>query len=503
MNYFNCKYCAIKLQLKKDFEKTIKYIKKSNMNGLGFKSVQEYVVVFSKKNKQKNIRFKHSMKSLQKKLKLSQTPTRIYPKKRTNNVLLDVVLKHKDEIIKKSNFISIGDWSLEHCLLSIIKSKEKSKNDIKLHNDIIAKEGALGAVKRNLMDYHSALRQENAWKQIKQESQQCNFVKKDVPYGTDIVVEFAPYGRYPATEEGKIQADKFKRIVKIKSYLGEGNGLTHRKKHYMIYSSESGWGKSTFVNYMLQNHNADTYKEKDNFYNVRENIQFLIIDEYSGQFSDDGLKLITSGNASNFNGKRKSYGSGWIPRPDLQLILLANKCSFKFHGVYNSKLQQKVLDFSLKDTFSQRFTCIKLDSSPIHDEQIDFIMQCMPSTLTDEERIKYLAYQYHEHCIVAQKQRKLAAEYCCDNNISMLNEFELQAKELAFLDMIRFIKFIKTKFPSYHDIMIKMHIYKLSSFINEKHEELNLPIISIYDLNQFDLIIEQLQSNVKKERTLK
>ena len=83
-----------------------------------------------------------------------------------------------------------------------------------------------------------------------------------------------------------------------------------KKKHYYIYSNQPGYGKSSFSDTLLDNLNACSVNDSNNFSGVRDTAQFIIFDEFSHdtKISFADLKKLTGGNASVFGGNKKTFG---------------------------------------------------------------------------------------------------------------------------------------------------------------------------------------------------
>ena len=486
MSRLNCKYFAFRLFSSADFEKVKAYLLQQQLNGLCIES--QKICVFSKQDGTL-LRFRKGINTLSKNMGLTELPKRIMPPTKRGDVLAFVVKNNAEAFRNGIGVETYGTWTISFCIKRYLKQHKSSKTkSIQLNNEIIASEGAIGAVKKNVMDYCTALKQEQAFKQITEELGNEAYCKKDVPNGNYITVNFAPYGQFDNSVEGRSEAEKYSKTVKIVSYLGEGlsvGGTVTRKKHYVIYSNSSAWGKSTFANMLVKKYNAQCITHVNNFCGIRENIQFLILDEYSGGFSDENLKLITSGDASTFTGNRKSHGRGWTPRPDLQLIFLMNCPLFAYHGKFNNKMQSRMVDQSLRDTFSQRFIHIKLDSTPIYNEEIDIIKYCVPSILTHVEQMKYFAYLYHKLCITQKENRLNYVQFCCGDNIETLQQIQYSEAQEDLLDKQKFISKLHSCFPGQSKTMLKIHMFGLAKYIQEH-------LCSHMELSQADLRVLHL-----------
>jgi hypothetical protein len=467
MPRYNCKYLGIELSCDTDFKKVKTFVLQKDMNGVGIE--EKKVFVFSNKNGNM-IRYT-GLESLKNLIGLLYIPKRIKATTRCSDVLSYIVKKHSELFMNGNQIETFGQWTISYCTNKYLKPSSK-EIEIKVNNDIIAREGAIGAVRKNAMDYSTALKQELAFRQIKEDRETEEFCKRDIPNGQLLEIPFAPYGQFPNSEEGRKEAVKHSKLVYIRSHLGEGTADCYginRQKHYVIYSESSGWGKSTFAFYLLKHHNAQIITHVNNFCGIRENIQFLILDEYAGGFSDENLKLITSGDASGFTGNRKSHGKGWTPRSDLQLIFLMNRCLFAYHGDYNNKLQRKVINQSLRDTFNQRFIHVKLDSNPVHDEHVDILRFCPFDIMENHEKIKYFAFEYYVCCVALQRQRLENIIFCCGTDqIGMLEQLKHDARTQVEYDMKTFITKVRNSLLDKNKSMIKMYLYRLQKYINEK-----------------------------------
>lgn len=479
MGRLNCKYLAVRMLSLEDFEKVRKYVRERDCNAIGIKCKK--IFVLSNRNGIM-FRFNNGVETFKKHLGLRNVPQRVTAINQNVDILGDVVKKNSKLFHKRGGVETFGDWTYAFCVNKYLCNSSK-EYEVKKNNSIIAKEGALGAVYRNAMDYCTALKQEQAFKQLQQDTEVASLCKRDLPNGKCIEAKFAPYGQYENTAQGRLEAEKHGHTVLIESHLGDGtseNPLCNRRKHYVIYSESSGWGKSTFANFLVKNYNAQRINQLNNFCGIRDNIQFLVLDEYGGGFSDENLKLITSGDASGFTGNRKSHGKGWSPRPDLQLIFLMNKCLFAYHGHYDSKLQRRVIDQSLRDTFTQRFIHIKLDSTPIHDENVDVILHCNPAILSNEEKIKYFIYEYYTCCTTKKEKRMENIKFCCQFDKNLFLELSDSAKHEENTDKIKFVKRVQRVLAEKSKPMIKMYLYYLRGYINEN--------LSAYiDLSEHDL----------------
>ena len=146
----------------------------------------------------------------------------------------------------------------------------------------------------------------------------------------------------------------------------KSNSERMKKKHYYIYSRAPNYGKSIMAYGLRQHLNADVVTDPNNFEGVRENAQFLIFDEYGLQrkLKLDHLKLLTCGNGSFFGGNRKTAGASYVPRDDVQIIILSNVHLYEIYAdVWDNKEQKRYISQATADMLDTRFQIIKLDEN--------------------------------------------------------------------------------------------------------------------------------------------
>lgn len=476
-----------------DFAKVKRYVIRTEMNGIAIEKLQ--VIAFGKKNGT-FIQLKRGIEGFSNQIQLSLIPCR-FPRDVVRKDVIYYLVKKYSKLFKENKAVRLyGDWTLSFLQEKYFNKFNKTKtnsSDIKVNNQIIASEGAMGAIEKNVMDYSNALKQEQAFLQIKEEKTKKDYCKLDIPNGQILSVTFAPYGNFDNTVQGRAKAEKLSVKVDIVSRLGEGccaeNGI--KKKHYVIYSESSGWGKTRFADFLVQKCNAQNVSQVNNWCGIRDNVQFLVFDEYDGRFSNEMLRLLTSGNASLFTGNRKSHGKGWVPRPDLQCIFLMNKPLFAYHGVFDKKLQRKVIDKSLWHTFDQRFIHIKLDKNDIHNEDIDVLRYCLPSILNISQKMKLLTYEYYVNCIVPAENRNKDIKICLHDIVETL-EIDTLKKTIHIAekrkDRRKFIKRLQCILDTNNVELLKIYLLYF-----KKHLKNNFKNTILFTDNDFDCLLHDIE----------
>ena len=127
-----------------------------------------------------------------------------------------------------------------------------------------------------------------------------------------------------------------------------------KKKHYYFYSP-AGYGKTLMLSTVFsQMCNVTTVSDPNNFVGARSDAQFLVIDEYgvNKRLTMEGLKSLTSGNPKySFAGNRKSHGASFVPRNDVQVIILSNHHLFYCMGKGKDREISRVNAGALRDRF--------------------------------------------------------------------------------------------------------------------------------------------------------
>ena len=107
-------------------------------------------------------------------------------------------------------------------------------------------------------------------------------------------------------------------------------------------------------------YNVSVVVDINNWTRVSEKAQFLIFDEV-GKESGKHMAF-TSGNGKG-SGNNKSFGDSYVPREDVQLILLSNESIYEVYGTYNAKLQRRFISKEHVDQLELRFNIVRLDGN--------------------------------------------------------------------------------------------------------------------------------------------
>jgi hypothetical protein len=148
-----------------------------------------------------------------------------------------------------------------------------------------------------------------------------------------------------------------------------------KQKHYWIYSSP-GWGKSTVTRrkFVMQ-FNAAFLPHPKNACKVPKTAQFLVVDEVSPveRIPLTQLKRLTCGDASEGYINRKSYGESYVPRSDMQLIILSNHSPYEVYSKAMGggrgmdgregcrRVTKRTIDGITLKAIEDRFNIIRLD----------------------------------------------------------------------------------------------------------------------------------------------
>lgn len=262
------------------------------------------------------------------------------------------------------------------CIRGVIEADEKKKRTL-LIAAAVKKKGTMGALTDGTITHTEFKSVQHVEEMTAQKSEADARRSRDMP-------EDAPWGftniktgvdhiihAFPASEEADAKdfEDVYERRYdaeskKMVTHLVKGGSrhCTVKKKHYYFYSP-AGYGKTYFMDCFLTKNNADVVGDPRNLCKVSTDAQFLFVDEYgtTKRFNMTDLNALTSGDARSYAGNRKSHGASFMPRRDVQLIILSNHHLFGCMGTYNqSSKDYKISEVDAK-ALRDRFNIIKMD----------------------------------------------------------------------------------------------------------------------------------------------
>ncbi len=142
-------------------------------------------------------------------------------------------------------------------------------------------------------------------------------------------------------------------------------------KNYWIYSKQSSHGKSFFCAEFTKKYNACMVRDIQNWCDVNSSAQFLIFDEFNSRRHLDWqqLKALTASNGVQGGLRRKSFGASYVPRSDVQVIILSNQSPYDVLGEWDAKRQMRVMAEEDCEQLEDRFFIHRLDGNA-HDDKI-------------------------------------------------------------------------------------------------------------------------------------
>ena len=153
--------------------------------------------------------------------------------------------------------------------------------------------------------------------------------------------------------------------VTIRGYPGD---TTVKRKHYYIYSTYGGYGKTYEKDAFVSKYNACNVTDVRNWSSIRKNAQFLCLDEVGPHckipFCE--LKALTGGSSTGFSGNRKSYGKSFEPRDDVQVIMFSNLSPYQLYGEWDRQKGGSLMCPTTYQQFMERFHVHRLDG---HDSE--------------------------------------------------------------------------------------------------------------------------------------
>ena len=163
-------------------------------------------------------------------------------------------------------------------------------------------------------------------------------------------------GRDPATET----------TVRITSQLGD---KYTKQRHYYIYSLKSNYGKSRAMGMLAERYNVAFVSDMKNWADVPHETQFLVFDEYDCTYNlhINQLKALMASPARGTFGQCK--GASYIPRPDVQIIILSSTSPYEVYGTYNSRLKRRLISSTTANKLDDCFCVYRLDGSKNHDRR--------------------------------------------------------------------------------------------------------------------------------------
>ena len=183
----------------------------------------------------------------------------------------------------------------------------------------------------------------------------------------DDPLRFVPSGAHPIVD------------VTLRTIADTGVKL----KHLYVYSHAGGFGKTRELERLRNTHNAHYVTDTRNWVNVPRNAQWLLFDEVTAtkRLPIADLKMLTGGSAAAFAGNCKKYGERFSPRADVQLLMMSNRSLYDAYGVWDARLQRRVMSRDTIQQLEQRFRVECLDG----DVNVDRRAAMAASDWTDAE----------------------------------------------------------------------------------------------------------------------
>ena len=339
-------------------------------------------------NRRKNMSFRHGMKTLQQTLQLTDVPCRIKPDRALPGYFFENFLA--SGTIDDERVVQLqGDISRCELQAIIVAAKAKSQNNAKVKQ--VLKKGTIQCV----IDGHVPMNQlqniKTAEQALKNDVIEKRCLRNDLEYdrtvsytvrqtGKRVIIKSFKDPSLAITTEEHDPTEAMTIDNCCDDDMNEDNSV--KKKHYYIYSHNPGYGKSKFSARLQRKWNACSVKDSNNFSGFRDNVQFIIFDEFSHdtKISFPDLKKLTGGNASEFGGNRKVFGDAFVPRADAQVIIFSNHHLFECIGKYNPRTTRRSVSFYMARQMVERFHIIKLDDEEETEfgdavQHIDFLEQ--------------------------------------------------------------------------------------------------------------------------------
>ena len=350
--------------------------------------------------------FRNGMDSLMRKLKLNEPPTLV-----TTQNLPDCFMK-----LFSSKFMDAVKFGMFNSQDYIDKFMDNMERRMKKRNADTMKEvsenGVGYCVREGIIPAPMMSAYEQANKKLKQDELDEVAAAKEMPNGRKLVMYDR---RHLRREICSFKGESFN-MNTIDIIVGNdtvsfnvGHADLDRKKHYWFYSKEGGFGKTAILTHFKQKTNSSEITDVRNMINVNPDAQWLIVDEVGDQpgtnkcFPFVDMKVITNGDASHYEGNRKSYGAGRAFRPDAQLLFTSNHHPYDVYGKFDQKLKRRFIDPSAAATLKQRLNIVKFDEPGITIYNRDGSYITNGVSLEDDEKT-YFRSNYVEDMIIQEPE---------------------------------------------------------------------------------------------------
>ena len=291
------------------------------------------------------------MTTLQKKLGLKYEPIHLKEFK----PVPDGFLKYKfpNGYVDEKVMRKVGH-KFEEAAINALVTKEKNK----FRNSHILQSSTQNLIRDGTITVDSAKRIEDNKKFIEKLQKETDR-NPDLEIGEFYVTLFQ-HGKYDRVSKQFISLSH--KVYKLSINSAKEDKLA-KQKHYWIYSDGPNYGKTYNLKIFAEKYNAEFVSDLNNWMGVPNNVQFLIFDEYGGKrrlldFND--FRALTSGYSPSVAFNCKSYGESYIPRKDVQVIVLSNSSPYEVYGSFDNKLQRKFTDKDTIDLIQERFEVFKI-----------------------------------------------------------------------------------------------------------------------------------------------
>lgn len=362
---------------------------------------------------EKKINLKLGMKSLATKLGLIENPIRI-----TGLKLPDDFYRMIDPSTIETSMVQVyGNITKEMLKRHVKEAMTKSCNA--RATKTVMEKGACEAVKEGHYPIEKLPLVKQGENMLREIAEDKRRLELDVPYGKTVHFTVPKTGKEIEIISRRDYGDDAEKIEKPSDNNAEGVDLDTtrvffvKRKHYFFYSNQSGYGKSTVLSKLKKRCNCASIKDFNNWKGVSEVAQFLTKDEFShtSDITVDDLKELAGGVNDSFKGNMKSYGEGYTPRGDVQLVMASNYHLFQCVGSkYDSATKTRTMHHQTAKQLFDRFHIIKFD-----DETVGELEQGAACLATDDAR--------YEEFFDEDEEREELDELVCGEHEELVRRF--------------------------------------------------------------------------------
>ena len=372
-------------------------------------------------SKEKKIVLHSGMATLQRALNWTTTPIRVTDKSaKLPNDFFANNLPAMEEFDAVFRLAVLNQLTREKIKAYISTLKHKARNAL------IAKEDTKKLIEQGVIPIEKA----SAVSEAKE------FLEELVELNPDLTEDYVLRFRKARTERDR-PVEFEGPVVPVTVFPGTGE---HKRKHWWIYSHEPNFGKTYVVGRFIARFNGWRVSDVKNACGIPKNVQFLCFDEVTpkAHLPFHAMKSLTSGDASTVSLPRKSYGKGYQPRPDAQVIITGNHSPYEVYADWESSLARRTMSLEMRRQLEERFHIVRLDGSV----EEDMVKYAQVAKEEHHAYLKQLAFAFYHH-LRNVMARRIVSELDVVSSLTRLIRFYYAPQQVGCrLSRIDFMEYV-------------------------------------------------------------